>query len=128
MNPRSRQSAERSSIKYNPGHIESDHPIGSVDDLADSQIGADAAKHVGVYRPHAVDRSEKIDHAGHRIAGALHQIGTDPGRDFIALGIEMTRDRTRHRQSRKAQPGALDEIETHDDVHGTFDRSSADFA
>src|SRR5436190_1705223 len=44
----------RGLLQDNPWEVERDHPIGLVDDLADPEVGADRAEHVGVDRLHFV--------------------------------------------------------------------------
>src|SRR5438552_8076166 len=108
--------------------IERHHPVRHVDDLADPEIAGDAAQHIDLHRRKLVTEGQQIDHAGYRIARPLHQIGTDPGGDVIALGIGAVVFRPAHPVARKPDLGLLHQLELRCHVHRAFDGRAADFA
>ena len=52
------------SLEHHAREIQRHDPVRHVDDLADPEIGADRAEHVGIDRREAVARRQHVDHAG----------------------------------------------------------------
>src|SRR5207245_4304041 len=56
--------------------IEGDAPVRLVDDLADPQVPGEAAQDVGVLATQPVVGDQPFDGVPHRVAGVLHEVGS----------------------------------------------------
>src|SRR5436190_357775 len=73
-------------------------------------------------------RAEDIDHLADGSTRRFEEVGTDAGRDFVALCIEVARYGTGCREGRRAELQFLVDLELQHDVERRFDRSAADLA
>ena len=65
----------------------SDHPVGNVDHLVDSQVDRHRGDRVGLLAVAPITLDDVIDDRARGLAGGLEQVGMNPGADVVARAL-----------------------------------------
>src|SRR5205823_2205842 len=108
-----------------------DAPVRLVDDLADLEVGGQAAEHVGVLARELLLAPKPADQVTDRVLCVLHQVRPQRGARVVAPAVELWLQRPRRRLEVVA-PGlqalALDHAEAEAEPHRAFDAGDANLA
>ncbi|KAG7666535.1 hypothetical protein KSW81_003254 [Nannochloris sp. 'desiccata'] len=114
--------------KDNAWEVERNDPVRLVDDLADAQVSAHGAEHVGVLGREPARGAQKVDHAGKGGASAFHEVRADTCRHLVAVGIQMACYRSPRGEARHGEVCVLHHVQLHRHVHLALDGRAAHLA